>query len=52
VKKNRLKFLKNQPFRFRFYKPETEKIEPNPNWKKTELTEKPSQTGKNRAKPV
>jgi hypothetical protein len=34
--------------RFRFYKPETEKTEPNPNRKK--LEKKPSQTGKNRAK--
>jgi hypothetical protein len=33
---------------FRFYKPETEKTEPNPNKKKPE---KPSQTGKKRAKP-
>jgi hypothetical protein len=31
--------------RFRFYKSKTEKTEPNPNRKK------PSQTGKNRAKP-
>ena len=45
MKKNRLEFLKNRPVRFWFYKPETEKTEPNPNRKK------PSQTGKNKAKP-
>jgi hypothetical protein len=39
---NRLKFKKNQPVRFRFYKPKTEKTKPNPNRKKT------SQTGLNR----
>jgi hypothetical protein len=44
---------------FWFYKPETEKTEPNPNRKKLEKNraklKKPSQTGfcpKNRAKPV
>jgi len=30
VKKNRLKFLKNRPVRFQFYKSETEKTEPKP----------------------
>ena len=45
---NRLKFWKNRPIRFRFYKPKTEKTEPNPNWKKNpSQTEKPSQTGLN-----
>jgi hypothetical protein len=44
VKKNRLKFKKNIPVRFWFYKPKTEKTEPNPNRKKPE--KKPSQTGK------
>jgi hypothetical protein len=38
--------------RFRFYKPKTEKTEPNPNRKNLEKTEpnrkKPSQTGFNR----
>jgi hypothetical protein len=37
---------------FRFYKPETEKTEPNPNKKKPIQTKKLSQTGKNRVKPV
>jgi len=32
VKINRLKFLKNLPVKFRFYKSETEKIKPNRNW--------------------
>jgi hypothetical protein len=41
---NRLKFWKNRPVRF--YKPKTEKTEPNPNRKKT----KPNR--KNRVKPV
>jgi hypothetical protein len=48
--------------RFRFYKPETEKAKPNPNWKKLSRTgnqakpetkpnrKKLSQTGKNQAK--
>jgi hypothetical protein len=46
VKINRLKFKKKPTclVRFRFYKPETEKTEPN----RTEL--KPKKTGKNRAK--
>jgi hypothetical protein len=48
VKKNHLKFWKNRLIRFRFYNPETEKTEPNPNRKKTR--KKPSQTGKNQAK--
>jgi hypothetical protein len=52
---NRLEFLKNQPVRFWFYKPETEKTKPNPNKKKPSQTEKnreknSSQTGKNQAK--
>ena len=42
MKKNRLKFCKNRPVQFRFYKSKTEKTEPNPNRKKPE---------KNRAKP-
>jgi hypothetical protein len=56
VKKNRLnclKFWKNRPVRFWFYKPETEKTEPNSNQKKTEPNrkklsqiKKPSQTKK------
>jgi hypothetical protein len=38
--------------RFWFYKPKTEKTEPNPNRKKLSQTgKKPSQAGKNRAKP-
>jgi len=41
VKKNQLKFWKNRPVWFRFYKPETEK---------TKSEKKPSQTGKNRVK--
>jgi hypothetical protein len=45
VKKNRLKFFKNRPVRF--YKPETEKTEPN----QTQTGKKPSETRKNRAKP-
>jgi hypothetical protein len=49
VKKNRLKFCKNRPVRFRFYKPKTEKTEPNPNRKKPEKNrvkpKKPIQTG-------
>jgi hypothetical protein len=48
---NRLKFLKNRPVWFQFFKPETEKTEPNPNLKKSEKNEpKPSQTKKKRAK--
>jgi len=35
---NRLEFLKNSPVRF--YKFETEKTKPNPNWKQPSLTEK------------
>jgi hypothetical protein len=53
---NRLEFLKNQPVRFWFYKPETEKTKPNQT--QTEKTEpnkkKPSQIGfcqKNRTEP-
>jgi hypothetical protein len=45
---------KNRPvgFGFCFYKPKTEKTEPNPNRKKLSQTgKKPSQAGKNRAKP-
>jgi len=45
VKKNRLKrlkFSKNQPVRFRFYKPKTKKTEPN----RTQTGKKPSQTSK------
>jgi len=45
VKKNRLKFSKNQLVRFQFYKFETEKTEPNPNKKK--LEKKLSQSRKN-----
>jgi hypothetical protein len=46
---NRLKFWKNQPVWFWFYKPKTEKTEPNPNRKKpSQIGKKPSQ---NRAKP-
>jgi len=61
MKKNRLnwlKFWKNWPVRFWFYKSGTEKTKSNLNKKKqakpekTSQTEKPSQTGKNRAKPV
>jgi hypothetical protein len=47
MKKNRLKFWKNQLVRFWFYKLETKKIEPN-----RKKPEKTSQTEKNRAKPV
>ena len=49
MKKNQiniLKFWKNQLVRLRFYKPKTEKTEPNPNRQKTEPNrKKPSQTG-------
>jgi hypothetical protein len=52
-----IKILKNRPVRF--YKPETEKTEPNPNWKKSEKTEpnrknraKIKKTSQNRAKLV
>ena len=52
---NRLKFFKNQPVRFQFYKSEIEKTELNPNRKKTETnrknrakTEKTDPTGLNR----
>jgi hypothetical protein len=38
--------------RFRFYKPETRKNEPNPNRKNRAKPKKRSQTGKNRAKLV
>jgi len=37
--------------RFRFYKPETRKNEPNPNRKNRAKPKKRSQTEKNRAKP-
>jgi hypothetical protein len=47
---NRLKFKKNWPVWFWFYKSETEKTESNPNRKKTEP--KPSQTEKTEPKPV
>jgi hypothetical protein len=48
---NRLKFWKNQPIRFRFYKPKTEKTEPNRT--QTEKKPEPNQAKpKNRAKPV
>jgi hypothetical protein len=51
VKNNRLEFWKNQPVRFRFYKPKTEKTELNPNRRKTEPNwKKPSKNRKNRAK--
>jgi hypothetical protein len=45
IVKNRLKFWKNRPVRFWFYKPETKKTEPNQkNRAKLEKTEqKPSQ---------
>ena len=52
VKKNRLnwlEFLKNRPVRF--HKPETEKTEPNPNWKNRAKPKKSSQTGKNQTVP-
>jgi hypothetical protein len=55
VKKNRLKFWKNRPVRFRFYKSKTEKTEPNPNWKKPKKTEpnrKIEKTESNRFEPV
>jgi len=45
VKKNQLKFWKNRPVWFRFYKPETEKNRGKP--KKPSQTEKPSQAGLN-----
>ena len=54
IVKNRLKFWKNRPVRFWFYKPETKKTKPNPNKKKKKKNrakpKKPSQTRKNRAK--
>jgi len=54
IVKNRLKFWKNRPVRFWFYKPETKKTEPNPNKKNKKKNrakpKKPSQTRKNRAK--
>ena len=59
---NRLEFWKNRSVRFRFYKPETEKTEPNrtepkpkktePNRKKTEPNWKTDPNRKNQAKPV
>jgi hypothetical protein len=48
VKKNRLKFLKNRPVWFRFYKPETEKTESNPNRKNRKNRIEPE---KNQVKP-
>ena len=55
---NRLKFWKNRPIRFQFYKPVTENTEPNPNRKKIgkktkpkpTQTEKTEQNRKNRPK--
>jgi len=51
MKKNWLKFWKNQPVRFRFYKSETEqnRAELNPNKKKQKKTEP---NWKNQIKPV
>jgi hypothetical protein len=50
VKKKPIKILKKSTgsIRFRFYKPETKKTEPNK--KNRAKQKKPSQTGKNRAK--
>ena len=45
VKKNQLKFWKNRPVWFQFYKPETEKNRGKP--KKPSQTEKPNQAGLN-----
>jgi hypothetical protein len=39
--KKPIKILKKPTRSIRFYKPETEKTEPNPNWKKPSQTEKP-----------
>ena len=50
---NRLNFWKNRPVRFRFYKQKPKKPNRTETDKKPSQTEpKPSQTGKNRAKPV
>ena len=50
---NRLKFWKNCPVRFWFYKPETKKTKLNPNRKKTEPNWKKTESNwNNRAKPV
>jgi hypothetical protein len=51
---NRLEFLKNQPVRFWFYKPETEKTKPNPNKKnraKPRKTEKKTRAKREKTKP-
>lgn len=47
MKKNRLKFKKNRPVRFWFYKHETKKIE----WNQIQTEKKPSQTEKIKPKP-
>jgi hypothetical protein len=51
--KNRLKFWKNLPVRFWFYKSKTEKTEPNPNRKKPKKIEpNRKKLSQNRAMPV
>jgi streptogramin lyase len=55
VKKNPIKpikILKKLTGSVRFYMPETEKTEPNPNWRKPSQTEKTDPNRKNRSKPV
>ena len=48
---NRLEFLKSRPVWFRFYKPEIEKTEPNPNRKKPEPNRKKTEPNRKKTEP-